>query len=173
MSRALGVKTSKTRRPAGSSNPAAARNARSFWVSSCMWRSERKGIVTRATRSVHRGLAEVAEAQVQQGGDPLVLRVGPRAREHAGRLVDAYHLDTGPGDRHGDTSRADGQLDDRPARGDGLLDVELDVLRDGGRPRVVDPRDPVVERSAHGIGFRATQTNSGLSSSNERRSNQP
>ena len=66
---------------------------------------------------------------------------------------------------------ADGQLDDRSARGDGLFDVELHVLRDRDRPRVVDPRDPVVERLAHG--FRVTQTNSGLSASNGRRSNQP
>jgi hypothetical protein len=118
-----------------------------------------------------RRLAEVAEAQVEQVGDTLALRVLPRDGEHPRRLVDADHLDAGAGDGDCDPPGADCQLDHRTARGDGLFDVELDILRDRDRPRVVDPRDPVVESLAHG--FRATQTNSGLSRSNGRRSNQP
>ena len=120
---------------------------------------------------VDRRLAQIADAQVEQVGHALALPVLARDGEHSRRLVDADHLDAGAGGGDGDASRADRQLDDRPACGDGLLDVELDVLRDRGRPGVVDPRDPVVERRAHC--FRAIQTNSGLSASNGRRSNQP
>ena len=58
-----------------------------------MWRSERKGIVTSGTRSVDRRLAEVADAQVEQLGDALALRVLARDGEHPRRLVDADHRD--------------------------------------------------------------------------------
>ena len=54
--------------------------------------------------------------------------------------------DPGPRDRHGDPTRADGELDDRAAAALRLVDVERDVLDDGRAPRVVDPRDRVVER---------------------------
>ena len=62
------------------------------------------------------------------------------------------------------------QLDHRAAARERPVDVEADVLRNRPAPRVVERRDPVV--LGHD-GFLATQTNSRLSSSNGRRSNQP
>ena len=58
----------------------------------------------------------------------------------------------------------------RAARRERVIDVERDVFRDRAAPRVVERRDLVVLSHA---GFRATQTNSRLSPSNGRRSNQP
>ena len=52
-----------------------------------------------------------------------------------------------------------------------LVDVEPDVLDDAATPGVVQPRDRVVRRRYAGL--RTTHTNSLLSSSNGRRSNQP
>ena len=150
MSAADGAKTSKTRRPSGSSSDAAAceRPELLRLVGHVEERAERDRDEGHAL--VDRRLAQVAEAEVEQLRDALLL--GPLARhgEHARRLVDADHRDPGTGGRDRDPPGADGQLDDRAARREGLVDVELDVLGDGDRPGVVDPRDAVVERVAHG-----------------------
>ena len=119
----------------------------------------------------NRGLAKVADPEVEEVTDPGGLRGGARDREHLRRGVDADDLHARFRDRDCDPPRADGELDHRPAGRERLLDVEADVLRHRAAPGVVEPRDPVVER--HVLGLRATQTNSRLSSSNGRRSNQP
>src|SRR5262249_23125087 len=91
--------------------------------------------------------------------------------EHAARRVHADHGHPGGGCRNGDAAGADAELHDRAAGCDRLLHVEGDVLDHPAAPRVVEPRDRVV--GAAGYGFLVTHTNSRLSSSNGRRSNQP
>ena len=60
-------------------------------------------------------------------------------------------------DRDCDPPGPAGQLDDRPAGGARLLDVELDVLRHAGAPSVVQPRNRVVNaQTADGIVARWT-----------------
>ena len=95
-------------------------------------------------------------AEVDELRNALALRVLARAGEHGGGLVDADQADPCLRDGHGDPAGADGQLDHRPARGDGLGDVELDVLGDGHRPGVVDTCDPVVQGVGAQAGLRAT-----------------
>ena len=91
-----------------------------------------------------RRVAEVAEAKVEPIGDTGCGRALGADLEHRGRRVDADHGHTGSRDRAGDSAGADTQLHDGPARGDRLLDVELDVLGDAATPGVVEPRDRVV-----------------------------
>jgi hypothetical protein len=63
------------------------------------------------------------------------------------------------GDR--DPARANAELHHLAARRQRLVDVEGDVLDDARAPRVVEPRDGVVDAQ----GFRATQTISSAESS--------
>ena len=100
--------------------------------------------------------AQIADPEVETFCDALALRVRVRHREHSRRLVDADHPDPGLRRGYRDPSRPDGQLDDGAARSERLLDVELHVLLDRHRPRVVDPRDPVVQRAVAHAGRRAT-----------------
>ena len=66
--------------------------------------------------------------------------------EHPLGVVDADHTDARGRDRHRDPAGADTELDDRAARRERLLDVELDVLDDAPTPRVVQLGDRVVLR---------------------------
>ena len=119
----------------------------------------------------HRWLSQVAQAKVDEVRDACVF--GRRAcdREHAGRRVDADHVDSRLGDRDGDASGSDCELDHRASGCECLVDVETDVLGDRATPGVVERGDLVVE-THHGR-LRATQTNSRLASSNGCLSNQP
>ena len=89
-------------------------------------------------------LAEVALTQVEASVEARGARRLGADGEHPRRGVDADHGDAGARDRDRDPPRPDAELDDRPARGERLLDVELDVLGDAPAPRVVEPRDRVV-----------------------------
>ena len=90
-------------------------------------------------------------------------------REHLGRRVDADHVHPRARGRDRDPAGADAELDDLAARLERLLDVERDVLDDARAPRVVEPRDPIVDAQ----GFRATQTISSDSSVYGSRSKPP
>ena len=94
---------------------------------------------------VDRWFAQVADAEVDECADAVLLGQGARDREHPLRQVDADHGAARLGDRHRDPARADGELDDGPVAAERLFDVEGDVLDDRGAPRVVDPGDRVVE----------------------------
>ena len=94
---------------------------------------------------------------------PLGARVAAGDDEHPLRRVDSDHPDAGLRNRDGDAAGADGELDDGAARRERLVHVELDVLGNATAPRVVDARDRVVDTHP---GFRATHTNSRLSSVN-------
>ncbi|MDQ3086486.1 MAG: hypothetical protein M3Q67_06780 [Actinomycetota bacterium] len=118
-----------------------------------------------------RWLAKVTHAEIEEIAHACRLRRLAGHHEHLGRGVDPDQGDTGLRDGHGDSAGSDGQLDDGAARGQSLVDIEPDVLGHGPAPRVVEARDLVVQ--GHEAGLRATQTNSRLSSSKGRRSNQP
>ena len=83
MSSLLGAKTSKTRCPPGSNTSCAARSARSFSASSGMCSSERKGQITSGTVSLDRRLPEIAEPEVDEIRDAVLLGKRARDREHA------------------------------------------------------------------------------------------
>ena len=143
MSSRLGAKTSKTKRPPGSSSAPAARSARSFGFGfhgamsgeTGRWRG------ARARRRAARGGRRVGDRRAPRR------RPTPRRRarlEHLRRRVDADHPDPGFGDRDRDPSRSDRELDDRAARRDRVIDVVRDVFRHRAAPRVVERRDLVV-----------------------------
>ena len=90
-------------------------------------------------------LSQVADAQVEALGDAGRLRGGAGDRQHLRRGIDSDHVDAGLRDRNRDPAGADGQLDHGAARGESLVDVEADVLRDGPAPRVVEARDRAVQ----------------------------
>ena len=142
MSSAPGVKTSKTKRPPG---------ARCFAHRAQGGAPVGVGlhVEERAERDRHerepaldRRVADVAVAQVER--DPGELGLFARHLEHAGRQVDADHVDPVRRDRHGDAAGADAELEHRPAGGERLLEIELHVLDDAPHPRVVEPGDRVV-----------------------------
>ena len=91
---------------------------------------------------------QVADPELDPLGDAFALGVLPRDGQHAGRLVDADHLDARLRGRHRDPPGADGELDDRSARGERLVDIEAHVLPHGDGPRIVDPGDRVVESAS-------------------------
>ena len=118
-----------------------------------------------------RRIGDVAQAKVEQLGDTGLLCPAATDLQHPGRRVDADDGDAGSRRRHRDPARADAELHDRPAGLPRLRDVERHVLGHAQRPRVVELGDRVVDACPYG--FRATHTNSLLSSSNGRLSNQP
>ena len=67
-----------------------------------------------------------------------------RDLEHPRRQVDADHVQAGGRDRDRDPSGAHPELENGAAVALRFLQVEGDVLDDGHRPGVVDPRDLVV-----------------------------
>ena len=97
---------------------------------------------------VDRRFPQIADAEIDERADAVLLGQGTRDREHPLRQVDADHGAAGLGDRNRDPARADGELDDGTVAAERLLDVERDVLDDRGAPRVVDPGDRVVEGHA-------------------------
>ena len=99
----------------------------------------------------HRRPAEIADAEVEKIGHAGSGRALPADVEHPGGGVHADHRDPGPGGRDRDPPRAHAELDDRAARRDRGLDVEVDVLGDPPAPLVVDPGDRVV-RAGAGVG---------------------
>ena len=140
-----GAKTSKTRRPPGSEQLARGARARAAGPprSSCAGASGTGS--GRAGRARHRRLAQVAVPQVEQLGDPLLGRVAAaRPRACPADASTPMTRTPGLGDRHGDPAGAARELHHRPAGRRRLLDVELDVLDDARRPRVVDPGDRVI-----------------------------
>ena len=93
-----------------------------------------------------RRVAKVAEPEVELDArerGPL-----PRDREHPGRRVDADDVDPRRRDRHREASRADAELDDRPSCAPRFLEVERHVLDDAPGPRIVEPRNLVVDGHA-------------------------
>ena len=78
--------------------------------------------------ALDRRSAHVAVAQVElDTGEHCTIACD---LEHPGREVDSDHLDSGRGDRYRNSPGADAELEHRPARTHGLLDVERDVLDD-------------------------------------------
>ena len=96
--------------------------------------------------------AQVAEPQVEPLRDAGLPRPLGADRQHSGRRVDADHLRAGERGGNGDPPGSHGQLHHLAARGQRLVDVERDILDDTRTPRVVEPRDGVVDAQ----GFRAT-----------------
>ena len=171
MSSGLGAKTSKTYEPRGLEEPASRAQRAQLLGLGLHVQQRAEGADDERNAFLHRRLAQVADAEVEQGADAGCVGALAGHREHLRRRVDADHADPRLRDRDGDPPRADGELDDGAAARQRPVDVEADVLGDGPAPRVVEARDPVVQ--GHAAGFRATQTNSRLSSSNGRRSNHP
>src|SRR5918999_4416595 len=95
---------------------------------------------------LHRRILQVADAQIEELRHARALRRLAADGQHPGRRVDSDHGYARSRGRHGDAPGADGQLDDGTARLDREVDVEADVLGDAPAPRVVEPRDRVVER---------------------------
>ena len=89
--------------------------------------------------------ADVARSEVDERLDPLLDRVGVGGGEHSLRLVDPDHADARLGDGDRDPTRPDRELDHRAARGERLLDVELDVLDHRDAPVVVETGNRVVQ----------------------------
>src|SRR5215213_4401158 len=116
-----------------------------------------------------RRIAEVADAEVEERCD-AGLRGGLRADlEHPARRVHPDHADACCRGGHRDAPGPDPELDHGPSGLARQVDVELDVLDDADRPRVVQARDRVVR--AHGL--RATNTYSRDSSVNGSRAKPP
>ena len=170
MSSALGAKTSKTKLPSGAEQLAGCAQRSELRVLGLHVQERPKRADDERDPLGHRRVDQVAEAEVDEGGDFGRLRGLACDGEHPRRRVDADHLDSRLRDRDGDAARAYGELDHRAARFERVVDVEADVLGHRPAPRVVDTSDGVVQ--GHD-GFLATQTNSRLDSSNGRRSNQP
>ena len=97
-------------------------------------------------RPLDRRVAHVSLPQVD--AHPGQRRALARDLEHPLRQVDADDLNARRSHRDGDPRRADAELQHRPARANGLVDVKRDVLDDAARPGVVEPRDVVVDGHA-------------------------
>ena len=108
--------------------------------------------VDQCCRLVELEIAHVAEPQVEPLRDAGLARTLGAHRQHPRRRVHADHVSAGERRRDGDPSGANRELDDFPARGESLVDVEGHVLDDARTPRVVEPRDGVVDAQ----GFRVT-----------------
>ncbi len=98
----------------------------------------------------HREAAKVGQVAHIGLDEPQVEPVGRRPLagqvEHDRRGVDTDDRDARERDGHGDPARADADLEHRAPAGDGLLDVERDVLGDRPAPGVVAPAEAVVRR---------------------------
>ena len=143
MSSRLGAKTSKTKRPPGSSSAARGAQRAELLGLVCMCRSERNGQMTSGTRSATGGSRRSPTRRSTSARDAALARA-QRARdgEHPGRRVDADHRDARPA-RSARRSGPSRRRARRPGRRDARasLDVEADVLDDRAAPRVVDRRD--------------------------------
>ena len=145
MSSAPGANTSKTKRPAGSEQPARPRAApragrrRSPCAAATGTGSGRVG--TRPRRA-----GRACRPCRRSSSTPASSARSRATVEHPLREVDADHVDPRGGDRHRDPARPDAELEHRAARTHRLVDVERHVLDDAARPRVVEARDLVVHR---------------------------
>ena len=118
-----------------------------------MCSSERNGQITSGTRSSTGGSRRSPTRRSTSAPTPCSSASARATSSIPSERSTPITGSPGLRDRHGDASRADGELDDRAVAALRLLDVERDVLDDRGAPRVVDPGDGVVER--HGGQCRA------------------
>ena len=106
--------------------------------------SARNGQVTSRDPLVHRRVAQVAEAQVEQSATPAASARRAADLEHPGRRVDADHRDAASAIGTAIRPVPTPSSTTGPPRLARLLDVEGDVLGDAAAPRVVELGDRVV-----------------------------